>query len=200
MSYPIDAATAALVAGIPGLHADVARAWATAEQGVSNNILGVTYTGPDGRQRLRAYPTLLAGAQGAYWLLTHDPYPGAYAGVRAALAGGSSAQQAAAVIASPWNHPYYSAGAGAAALRAIAAAGRPGSGMGPHVRVTAGPFTTWTRRTGGHSLRQAPVDTVYAVDPAQVWPFRGMRLVPLTSGPYAGLWVNPHGPLAYSAS
>lgn len=74
------------------------------------------------------------------------------------------------------------------------------SQLGPHVRVTLGTFTTYTRSTGGHSLRQAPVNTVYPVAPSPVWPHLGMSLVQLTGGPYAGLWVNPHGALAYSAS
>ena len=120
MSYSpsqLAAAAAALVAEVHGLRADVARAWAEAEQGVRYNIVGVTYIDAHGRQRLFAYSSWDEGARAAAHLIATGPY----AGVRAALAGGSSRDQAAALIASPWNHPYYSRGLGAEALRAIAA-------------------------------------------------------------------------------
>lgn len=119
MSYTpaqMDAAVAALVRQIHGIHPDVARAWATAEQGVNYNILGVTYIGTDGKQHLYKYNSWDAGAAGAYSLIIHGPY----GGIRVALASGTSQQQAAAIIASPWNHPYYSTGAGAKGLRDIA--------------------------------------------------------------------------------
>jgi hypothetical protein len=112
----MNAATGALVSAIHGLHPDVARAWASAEQGVNYNILGVTYV-KDGRQHLFTYGSWGEGAQAAAHLIATGPY----GGVRSALAGGTSAQQARAIIASPWNHPYYSTGRGAIALRAVAA-------------------------------------------------------------------------------
>lgn len=120
MSYTpeqMNEAVSALVDKIGGLHSDVARAWATAEQGANHNILGVTYTDKNG-QHLYTYPSFAAGAQGAANLINGSSY---YAGIRHALANGNSAAQAAAIIASPWNHPYYSSGKGAAKLREIAA-------------------------------------------------------------------------------
>lgn len=110
-----NAAVAALTAEVHGLHPDVARAWATAEQGVNFNILGVTYRDEKG-QHLYRYGSWREGAAAAARLIANGPY----AGIRKALAGGSSRDQARAIIASPWNHPYYSRGRGAAALRAIA--------------------------------------------------------------------------------
>lgn len=136
----LDAATAALVAAIHGLHPDVARAWATAEQGVSYNILGVTYTDATG-QHLYRYGSWAQGAQAAANLIAHGPY----AGIRQALANGTSASQAAAIIASPWNHPYYSGGAGAQALRAIAAQHTPPP---PKPLTPPPPTVTYTVRPG----------------------------------------------------
>lgn len=112
----MDAATNALVAAIHGLHPDVARAWATAEQGVNYNILGVTHI-VNGHQVLYSYSSWAQGAEAA-WQNLQASY---YAGVRSSLSG-TSQQQAAAIIASPWNHPYYSTGAGATLLRQIASA------------------------------------------------------------------------------
>ena len=119
MSYSatqMTSAVNALVAAIHGLHPDVAKAWATAEQGVNYNILGVTYIDADGHQKLYKYLSWSQGAEAAASLIFHSSY---YVGIVKSLSG-SSQQQAAAIIASPWNHPYYSAGNGAAALRQIA--------------------------------------------------------------------------------
>ncbi len=109
-------ATNAMVAAMPGLQPSVARAWVSAEQGDNFNIVGVTYNNATG-QHLYQYSSFTQGAQAAANLLKSNP---AYAGIRQAIASGDAKQQAAAIIASPWNHPYYSKGGGAAGLRAIA--------------------------------------------------------------------------------
>jgi hypothetical protein len=199
----IDAAAAALARAAAGLHLDVAHAWVTAEQGDDNNMVGVTYTDASG-QHLYQYPSLTAGAQAAAHLIATGPY----AGIRAALATGDSQRQAQAIIASPWNHPYYSNGSGAAALREIAA-GVPADvpPIATSVRVT-GTFETYTVDTAknavvGHSKRRVPgaaaVNDVYRLSPRRPVAYRGMALRQLVTGKYAGQWVNPHGALRASA-
>lgn len=187
MSYTpaqMDAATAALVAAVHGLHPDVARAWATAEQGVDFNILGVTWRDSAGVQHLFRYTSWAEGAQAAANLVANGPY----AGIRAALAGGSSRAQAAAIIASPWNHPYYSGGAGAAALRAIAASSPPAAGQ--RWALAFHGATPVYAAPGG-----AVVGTVYSMAAvaeqalvAGAWWYRI-----LSARLYAGRWVRANG-------
>ena len=111
----MDAAVAALVRQVHGIKRDVAHAWATAEQGVHFNILGVTHV-VNGHQVLFQYRSWDEGAAAAYRLIETGPY----GGIRRALERTESQAQAQAIIASPWNHPYYSHGGGARMLRDIA--------------------------------------------------------------------------------
>lgn len=154
MSYnPIQMmqATSAMTKAIPGLQYDVARAWVTAEQGDNYNIVGVTYNDATG-QHLFKYSSFDQGAQAAYNLLKSNP---AYAGVLKALQTQDSQKQAAALIASPWNHPYYSSGSGASALRAVAGTTPSGtttkpqpSGTGTVVLAGKGGSVTVSKDTG----------------------------------------------------
>lgn len=146
-------AVAALVKAIPGLQPDVARAWVTAEQGVNYNILGVTYTDSSGKQRLYSYSSWDQGAQAAAHLIATGPY----GGVRAALKTGSSQKEAAAIIASPWNHPYYSGTSSAVAgLQKIA-----GNSYAPTTPVTSGTSNTPTATNADFKLPDLnPLDAV----------------------------------------
>lgn len=98
-------------------------------------------------------------------------------------------------------------GGGSAATPPIGIVAGPGPvnvvpRRGASVRVI-GPFQTYTVRGGkvvGHSARTAPTNTVISVDPATTIRFNGMVLVLVTSGSYAGLYVNPHGNLPLSLS
>ncbi len=178
-SQAMAAAVAALVAAVHGIREDVAQAWATAEQGVAYNILGVTYTDATG-QHLYAYGSWAEGAQAAASLIAASPY---YAGIRAALAGGTSQAQAAAIIASPWNHPYYSHGAGAAALRAIAAAP---SALGSPAQVSiVGP--TPVRDASGAPVHGTVTRATYRVGPRSR--VGGLWQYPILDHP--GWWVRP---------
>ena len=112
----IDAAARLLQAALPGLHYDVARAWVRAEQGANNNVLGVTYYS-GGHQHLYTYPTMALGIAAAARLVLTS---GHYGGIRQSLKGGSSAQQAAAIVNSPWNGHHYSGTNYAGGLRNIA--------------------------------------------------------------------------------
>lgn len=139
MSYStaqMNSAVDALVKAIPGLQPDVARAWVLAEQGVNYNILGVTYTDSSG-QHLFKYSSWSQGAAAANKLIQTGPY----AGIRNALKTGNSQKEAAAIIASPWNHPYYSKGAGASALRQVAGTA---SASNPPTPISSGTSTNPT--------------------------------------------------------
>lgn len=148
----IDAATTAMVAGVPGMNPDTARAWVTAEQGDFYNIEGVTYLDASGTRHLYRYSSWAQGAA-AVWRLLQSPY---YTGIRMAL-GGSSQEQARAIIASPWNHPYYSGPySGSALLRTIA---NSVAASGPNVwTLTITEATPVYDRPGG-----TEVDTAYAM-------------------------------------
>jgi hypothetical protein len=108
-----------LVANLPGLNINLARSWIGAESGGNNNPLGVTATLGSGQpigQMISAktylvkYPTPTAGIDAASALLKSPSMSWAYGGVVKAINGGTTAQQASALIASPWNvtnSPYY---------------------------------------------------------------------------------------------
>src|ERR1035437_6000999 len=108
-----------LVSNLPGLDINLARAWITGESGANNNPLGVTATLGSGqpigqmisaRTYLVKFPTPQAGIDAAAALLKSPSMSWAYGGVTKAIATGTPAQQAQALIASPWNvkdSPYY---------------------------------------------------------------------------------------------
>lgn len=93
-----------LSAGIPGLDPKVAEAWIRAEKGVNGNVLGRTYYDAQGNQRLYQYESQEAGIDAAISLVLNSP---TYAKLRASLATGNQQQDLAALMASPWNRPYY---------------------------------------------------------------------------------------------
>jgi hypothetical protein len=198
MGYTVaqkSAAVSALVAAIHGIHPDVANAWATAEQGAFYNILGVTYNNATG-QHLFRFTSWTQGAEAAAHLIATGPY----GGIRSAVKLGSSQQQAAAIIASPWNHPYYSTGAGAALLRSVAGTIQHTPTGNPHVRVL-GRFQTYTFRGNvlmGATPRDEPIGTIIQVNPNETRDYASMKLVMVRAGKYLNLFVNPHGMLAYS--
>ncbi|MHB8420659.1 MAG: hypothetical protein ACYDCL_21515 [Myxococcales bacterium] len=125
-SAQITYAATLLTQRVQGLSLAAAKVWVTAEQGVANNVLGVTYNDSSG-QHLFTYPTVLAGIQAAANLFNTNP---AYAPAKKAVAATKDAgAQLAAIAASPWNHPYYTS-----ALPAIAAKlgiAWPGGGSSP---------------------------------------------------------------------
>lgn len=139
-SSQMDQAVNALVRNIPGLQPDVARAWVTAEQGVNYNILGVTYTNSTG-QHLYSYSSWDQGAQAAAHLIQTGPY----AGIRSALQTGNSQKEAAAIIASPWNHPYYSG---------------KSSAVSSLQKIAGGSFTSSNPVTSGTSNNPTPTGTL----------------------------------------
>lgn len=173
------AATDALVAAIHGIHSDVAHAWATAEQGVNYNILGVTYRDATG-QHLYKYSSWAQGAEAAAHLIATSQY---YGGIRAALSQDSQ-HQAAAIIASPWNHPYYSTGAGASLLRQIAAAHPSTSTSQMEVAIT-GP--TYIYDSNGNNTGKQITRATYAVGPKRL--VRGLWQYPVI--PHPGWWIRP---------
>lgn len=77
-----------------GLNRDVIVQWVSLEKGVNNNILGVTSGG-----HLVKYPNQTLAAQATARLINTS---GNYAGIRASY-GKTSAQQAQAIIKSPWH-------------------------------------------------------------------------------------------------
>ena len=108
-----------LVANLPGLDINLARAWITAESGAHNNPLGVTAQAGSGQPvgqwispttYLVKYATPQAGIDAASSLLKSSSMTWAYGKVLTAIKGGSPTAQAQALIASPWNtrgSPYY---------------------------------------------------------------------------------------------
>ena len=104
MSYTrsmIEQAVDVLTRRIPGLTREAAAVWVRAEQGVNNNVLGVT----DGRGHLFSYPTLVAGAAAAAALFNNSSY---YVKARRDVAGSSDpGAQLRAIAASPWNGGHY---------------------------------------------------------------------------------------------
>ena len=101
------------LSALTGLNKDVLNAWASRENGVNNNILGVTSGGS-----LVKYPSQTAAAEATAKLIQTSPN---YAGIRASE-GKTSQQQALAIAQSPWRlggtgiklaggtDPYYYAG------------------------------------------------------------------------------------------
>jgi len=97
----IDQAVDVLTRRIPGLTREAAAVWVRSEQGVNNNVLGVT----DGRGHLFSYPTLVAGATAAAALFNNSSY---YVRARRDVAGSSDpGAQLRAIAASPWNGGHY---------------------------------------------------------------------------------------------
>jgi len=78
---------------LTGLNKDVLNVWASRENGVNNNILGVTSGGS-----LVKYPSQTAAAEATARLIQSSPN---YAGIRTAESG-TSQQQALAIAQSPW--------------------------------------------------------------------------------------------------
>lgn len=86
-----------LVADLPGLNINVARAWIRAESGTGNNPLGVTVNG-----QLATYATPEQGIDAAAARIQLLPI---YGGIRAAVQSDNPKTQALAITASPWNKP-----------------------------------------------------------------------------------------------
>lgn len=87
---------------LPGMTHDAAVKWIRAEQGVNGNVLGVTYTGSDGKQRLYTYSSQEAGLRAAASLVKGSSN---YTGIVGSLASGNTTSQLMAIAASPWNAP-----------------------------------------------------------------------------------------------
>ncbi len=84
-----------------GLHTDVVRAWVSREQGVNNNVLGLTSASaktPSNTHGLLRFSSQTAGADATAAMILGSAN---YAGIRASL-GGSSQDQAIAISKSPW--------------------------------------------------------------------------------------------------
>ncbi len=132
------------LSSLTGLHTDVLYAWVAREQGVNNNILGLTYQKGSsvavgqyihGNTYLGKFPSQTAAAvETARWINTLPQYKPIKA-----TAGGTSAQQALAIAQSPWHKrppaggvdPYYYAGfvkAGILTGPASVAASKPSGG------------------------------------------------------------------------
>lgn len=81
---------------LPKMRFGVARTWVIAEQGLNNNVFGIT--NPDGS--LKKYPTVRQGVKAMADLIKTSPL---YAGIRATLyVGASGNKQATAICRSPW--------------------------------------------------------------------------------------------------
>ena len=91
----VPASMGAYLAQMSGLAPDVALAWVKKENGVNNNILGVT-----NQNGLETFATWQQGIDAAVNLLKTSSY---YAGIRAAIAGGNHCAQRDAIVASPWS-------------------------------------------------------------------------------------------------
>lgn len=85
----------AYLAQTSGLAPEVALAWVKKENGVNNDILGVT-----NQNGLEKFATWQQGIDAAVNLLQTSNY---YAGIRAAIAGGNPCAQRDAIVASPWS-------------------------------------------------------------------------------------------------
>ena len=155
-SAQVDQAVTYLTARIQGLTREAARVWVLAEQGVNNNVLGVTYRDASGGQHLFAYPTLAMGAEAAARLFNTSSY---YTAARKAIASTSDvAAQLQAIAASPWNGGHYA----------------KSTVFAPYLGGSASPPTSSPPATGdlagfgyavsfpvGHVLTVADVDSIY---------------------------------------
>lgn len=144
------------LSALTGLHTDVLTAWVQREQGVNNNILGITSASartPSNPHGLLSFPSQTAAANATAAILKSSPM---YSGIIAS-ASGSSQQQALAIAQSPWH-------LGPAGLRAA-------GGTDPYyytgfVRagILSGPTPTTqggqTKADGGGGLNLNPVDAV----------------------------------------
>ena len=81
---------------LPRMRFGVARTWVIAEQGLNNNVFGVTNS--DGS--LKKYPTVRQGVKAMADIIKTSPL---YAGIRATLYKGATGdKQATAICHSPW--------------------------------------------------------------------------------------------------
>ena len=159
-----------LVANLPGLDINLARAWIGAESGANNNPLGVTASrgssAPVGQwigtnTYLVKYATPQAGIDAAAALLQSPSMSWAYGKTAQAIKTGDATAQANALIASPWNtpgSPYYKRVFTAAGLLKPSTALPQTSTVAPKVTVTPKPTVTPTATTtpvpGGLTLQQ----------------------------------------------
>ena len=153
-----------LVANLPGLNINLARAWIGAESGANNNPLGVTASAGSGQPvgqwispttYLVKYQAPQAGIDAAAALLKSPSMSWAYGKVLTAIKGGNYTQQAHALIASPWNKPgspYYTRVFTAAGLIAPNQTPPQTSTVAPKPATT--PVATATPVPGGLTLQQ----------------------------------------------
>lgn len=134
-----------------GLHKDVITQWVSLEKGVNNNILGVTSGG-----HLVSYPNQSLAAAATARLINTSSY---YAGIRASY-GGTSAQQAKAIIASPW----HSSSATAYYQRGFASiTGNnplPSGGASTPITTVVGAWGDLVSYPSGHTLTQSDVNDI----------------------------------------
>lgn len=145
MASPVSSAPtrdqiAGTLASASGLDHQVAYNWLAAENshvGHGTNPLGILCGNSKGSGleigcagRFAVYRSVFDGAKAAAWLLAHGSH---YGGVRVAIAGGSPAQQRAAIVNSGWAAGNYGGGAGFSAgnLPAGTNVGYPPSSVRP---------------------------------------------------------------------
>ena len=85
-----------------GLHKDVIAAWVQREQGVNNNVLGITSNSAKTAQNPHGLATFKSQTAAANATATLLQVSSNYAGIRATY-GGTSQEQALAIAQSPWH-------------------------------------------------------------------------------------------------
>lgn len=91
---------------VPGLSHQLAVEWINAEKGANGNVLGVTYR-ENGKQHLYTYSSQEAGLRAAVGLLHRSSHYHPFLTTVKAYPGNYKAQ-VKALVATPWNHNYYS--------------------------------------------------------------------------------------------
>ena len=143
---------------LTGLNKDVITQWVSLEKGVNNNILGVTSGGA-----LKKYPNQSLAAIDTAALINRSSN---YAGIRASY-GKTSAQQARAIIASPWHSTsatgYYQRGFSSI----TGGSSNPVPSGGASTPITASPTVVgaWgdlVSYPSGHPLTQSDVNDIVA--------------------------------------
>jgi hypothetical protein len=82
---------------LPRMRFGVARTWVIAEQGLNNNVFGIT----NSNGSLKTYPTVRQGVKAMADLIKTSPL---YAGIRATLYKGATGNiQATSICRSPWH-------------------------------------------------------------------------------------------------
>ena len=150
---------------LTGLDPSVVAVWVSREQGVNNNVLGLTYATDSGR-KLYTFQNQTEAAVATASLINTSPL---YSSIRNAAKTGTTAQQAYAIATSPWRlgtsdlqkyggiDPYYYKGFVEAGI--LGSSSKPSGGVSTPITDLGG-WGNLVSFPEGHILTQSDVDNI----------------------------------------